>query len=63
VDYEITGGFTLSKIKKCRKGHLMTAENSYQRKDGYMACRECMLEADKRYRDREQFRARVKAAI
>lgn len=28
----------------------MTKENTYVRPDGYRACRECMLEADRRYR-------------
>jgi hypothetical protein len=30
----------------------MTADNTYIRPDGYGACRECMLDADKRYREK-----------
>jgi hypothetical protein len=40
--------------KRCRKGHRLTGDNIYYRPDGYPACRECMLEADKRYREKQQ---------
>lgn len=32
----------------------MTPDNSYKRPDGYDACRECMLNADKRYREKQK---------
>jgi hypothetical protein len=32
----------------------MTADNTYIRPDGYPACRECMLDADKRYREKKE---------
>lgn len=41
-----------AKIRRCRNGHRQTKENIYVRPDGYKACRECMLAADKRYRER-----------
>ena len=37
----------------CRKGHAMTPDNSYVRKDtGAAECRLCRAAASKRYRDR-----------
>lgn len=39
-----------AKIRRCRKGHRLVKENIYVRPDGYEACRECMLLADKKYR-------------
>lgn len=38
---------------RCRKGHRLVAGNIYWRRDGHARCRECMLEADKRYRERK----------
>jgi hypothetical protein len=41
-----------SRTGKCRKGHEMTTENTYWRRDGNRACRACNNEGLKRYRDR-----------
>lgn len=48
---------------RCRRGHRLTPENIYMRKDGYRQCRDCMLLADKRYHRRRQFRMKVRKAI
>ncbi len=38
-----------SRTGKCRKGHQMTPENTYNRPDGNKACRRCGIEATMRY--------------
>jgi hypothetical protein len=44
----------LTTVDRCRRGHRMSEENTYIRPDGYRACRDCMLDADKRYRENKK---------
>jgi late competence protein required for DNA uptake (superfamily II DNA/RNA helicase) len=48
--------------RHCQRGHTMTAENSVQRTDGYVACRACMTLSEHRSRRRRSLRTRVVAA-
>lgn len=40
--------------KLCRNGHPLREGNVYYRPNGYPACRQCMLDADKRYREKQK---------
>lgn len=42
------------KKKYCKNKHELTPDNIYYRRNGYGQCRECMLLADKRYRQSQK---------